>query len=563
MADPLVRDLLDEYQQLKNDRVTWESTWQEIVDNILPSLTGFQTQTPVKGARHDDAIVDGSAMAALQTYKAGIMGRLLSQYFNWFSIRTPDESLMDDRQVRMWLSKVDQAIYALIARSNFYPVIFQFFGYGGALGTSTIYRQWDETYKREIFLCMNPREIYIAENDVEEVDTVFRSNMMSYKKVGQAFKDDTLHADVRKFAEDPGQRYDETEILHIVKPNEKFDPRKKDSKAKRFKSYYLDVQHESIIREGGYQVMPYCVWRVEKEPDETYGRGPGWRALSDVKALYAYAETDITAAQMLVNPPLQIPEEMRGKVRWVPGGKNYYDDSQRVVHEATVNRQIQAGLEREQRKQAIIEKHFMVPFFTMLQQISEIDKGDKTAYEIRRIEEEMAILLGPHITGLNQDVMDRLIDGMFNDAWQANMIPRPPELLVESSVGRKLEVDYMGPLAQAQRSFYHSEPYRKTMGDIAGIMQMDPTGATTQRVMQNYNFDTFFRNMSKTNGLPEEVMFSEEDRDKIRQAIAQQQAMQQKMAAMVEAGKANQGLSKAAEPGSPAAQMEEANAPAG
>jgi hypothetical protein len=148
--------------------------------------------------------------------------------------------------------------------------------------------------------------------------------------------------------------------------------------------------------------------------------------------------------------------------------------------------------------------------------------------------------------------MDKLIDGMFNDAWDAGMIPPPPRILLESPVGRRLEVDYMGPLAQAQRSFYHSEPYRKTMGDLSGIMAMDPSGQTTQRVMQNYNWDTFFRNMSKTNGLPEEVMFSEQEMAQIRKAIQQQMEQQQRAALLEQAGKANIGLSKGAEPGSPA-----------
>jgi hypothetical protein len=558
MTDPKVRDLLDEFQQLQNERVNFEKVWEEIAQHVVPNLSGFLNE-PIPGEKHDELIVEGTPMAALQTYKAGLMGRLLSQYFNWFSIRTPDEDSMDNREVRMWLSKVDQAIYALIARSNFYPQIFQLFGHGGSVGTATIYREWDPLNQREVFLTQHPRSIYLQQSDKQDVDTVFRVEMMNHKNMVAAFDKDDLDEEVRKLSTDSNQRYSTVKVLHIVKPNPKYNPEKKDSKAKRFLSYYLDVDHENIIREGGYRIMPYCSWRVEKEPHEDYGRGPGWRALADIKALYAYAKTDITAAQMMVNPPLQIPEELRGKVRWVPGGRNYYEDANRVVHEGVVQRQLQAGLEREQQKQRIIEKHFMVPFFTMLQQVAEIDKGDKTAYEIRRIEEEMAILLGPHITGLNQDVMDKLIDGMFNDAWDAGMIPPPPRILLESPVGRRLEVDYMGPLAQAQRSFYHSEPYRKTMSDLAGIMAFDPSGQTTQRVLQNYNFDMFFRNMSKTNGLPEETMYSEQELAQIRKMIQQQIEQQQKAVLLEQAGKANVGLSKGPEPGSPAEALNEAS----
>lgn len=546
--DQIVRDLLDEFQSLKEIRKPYEEVWQEIADNVVPNRSGFLTDEPDKGRRRGELIQDGTPLHSLQTYKSGLMGRLLSSFFNWFSVRTPDEDLMDVREIRMWLSKVDQVLYGMIARSNFYPQMFEFFGDGGSIGTATIYRYWNAATQREIFSVRHPREIYVAENEESDVDTIFRPTLMSYKQMVDSFGEDELDEEVRKYAKDPEMRHQEGKILHVVKPNRKYNPKKKNQEAKKYSSWYIDIDHENIIRRRGYRMFPYAIWRVEKEPDEMYGRGPGWRALADIKSLYAYAKTDITAAQMLVNPPLDIPVERRGQTKWVPGGRNYYEDVNRRIFQPTQNVDIRAGLEREQQKQKIIEKHFMVPFFTMMQNIGEMTR-ERTAYEVRRIEEETAILLGPHITGLNQDVMDKLIDGMFDDAWEAGLIPPPPARLIESLNGRRLEVDYMGPLALAQRSYFHAEPYRKTLSDIGNVIAIDPTGQTS-RALDNFDWDRVTREMAKSNGLPEEAMFDERKVAQMRQIRAQQMAQQQQMAALESVGKAMPGLSKAPEGGS-------------
>jgi hypothetical protein len=557
-----VQDLLEEFHALETDpeRINKEEVWQEINENIIPSLNSFPNDTPTKGERRGQGIYDGTPQAALQTYKSGLMGRLLSSYFNWFSIRTPDEDLMDVREVRMWLSKADQAIYGLIARSNFYPQIYEFFGVGGSIGHATLYRYWNAAQAQEVFLVQHPRSIYIAENEHGEIDTTFNLSLMTYKKMAQAFKNDTLHPDIQKGAEGASQKYTEVKVIHAVKPNPNYDPKKRDNAAKRYLSWYIDVEHENIIRKSGYPVMPYASWEVEKESDEVYGRGPGWRSLADVKALYAYAKTDIEAAQYMVNPAADIPEERRGKVKLVPGGRNYYEEAGRDIKPIDKHIDLRAGLERELKKQAIIEKHFMVPFFTMMQNVGEMTR-ERTAYEIRRIEEETAVLLGPHITGLNQNVMDKLIDGLFSDAWDAGLIPPPPQQLLDSMKGRRLEVDYMGPLALAQRSYFQAEPYRKSFATIGAIADLQMKTIGTAPVLDNYNIDRMSREMNQADGLPEEAMYDERQVARMRQQRAKELERQKQLAAMEQMGKAMPGLNQQVQKGSVADELNQQRKP--
>jgi Bacteriophage head to tail connecting protein len=546
--------LIEEYMTLFWERKWYEDTWQDIEDNLLPNLSGFSTNIPIRGQRWDEAIIEGTPRYALATFQAGLMGRLMSASFDWLAIQTPDEDMMDDRDVREWLSKVNQAIFSLISRSNFYPQTYDAFGHAGAMGTATMYRYFDTAQQREIFSLRNPREIFLADNSAGECDTVVRLTWMTYKQMIDAFSDDTLDKAVYMAAANPSEKHRLNRVLHVVKPNPDFDPRKKDKLNKRFKSYYVDLDHENIIREGGYSTMPYAVWRIEKEVNEPYGRGPGWRALADIKALYAYAKTGITGAQLHVNPPLEIPEEQRGRVKWVPGGRNYYEDAARIIHQADVRSDLAAGLQREQAKQQIIERHFLVPFFTMMQQVGSMDR-QRTAYEVRQIEQETAILLGPYATGFQVEFMDHIVEGLYNDAMENHMFPPPPPQLVANLQGRKLEVVYSGPLATAQKAFFNLEPYHKTLQDIQTMLSVDPTGRTAPvQIMDIPDWDRFFKEMARGNGLPEEAMNADKQVLAARKAKAQQQQQQQQLDAIQKMG-GLQGMNQPVQGGSPLDQL--------
>jgi hypothetical protein len=72
--DKEVRDLLDEFGVLEEDRKTTEDTWQDIADNIVPNRSGFDG---VKGERHGSEIQDGGPQHAVNVYRTGMMGTTL------------------------------------------------------------------------------------------------------------------------------------------------------------------------------------------------------------------------------------------------------------------------------------------------------------------------------------------------------------------------------------------------------------------------------------------------------------------------------------------------------
>ena len=66
---------------------------------------------------------------------------------------------------------------------------------------------------------------------------------------------------------------------------------------------------------------------------DVYGIGPGSRALPDIKRLQEMEKAFLMATHKSINPPLNAPARMRGKLKTLPGGENYYSNPAETVNE--------------------------------------------------------------------------------------------------------------------------------------------------------------------------------------------------------------------------------------
>ena len=65
MQDKTAAMLVDRFQQLRTQRSTWESHWQEIADYMLPRKADI-TQQRTRGDKRTELIFDGTAIHALE-----------------------------------------------------------------------------------------------------------------------------------------------------------------------------------------------------------------------------------------------------------------------------------------------------------------------------------------------------------------------------------------------------------------------------------------------------------------------------------------------------------------
>jgi len=245
----------------------------------------------------------------------------------------------------------------------------------------------------------------------------------------------------------------------------------------------------------------------------------------DIVGLNQYGRTLTVAAQMAVEPPYNIPSSMEGSVRIIPNGFNFYEDHQAIISPIESRKNFPVAIDREDRKRQIIEDHFHVDFFLMLQRA----ERQMTATEVIEKMGEKAAVLGAMIGRFISEAMDPMIDLAFAYELRAGRAPMPPDVLVDFMIERGQEpvnIDYMGPLAQAQKRLFRSQGILRSL-EIAGpLMEAHP------ELGDMINWDALIVDLMEQNGMPQRLINPAE----IVEAIREQRQQQMEQQAKVEQG---------------------------
>jgi len=538
--------ITDRLTELKNLRSPWEDLWEEITDFVHPRRTWYAGEWSEEGGIFGENIYDGSPGNAAQMLADGMMAYLVSPSIKWFSLRTEIMDLEDLPGVRRWLQELEEHYYSVFRRSNFYHTMAQYFMDAVTLGTATMYSEENPETQLPVFSCRHPYEVYIAENMRGTVDTVFREFRYTARQVVQRFgKVSPQLTDLAKT--DPDHKMT---CVHAVFPRNDDWIKTKSARNMAYASVYLlptqkRVTGERLLRESGYRTNPYHVWRYRKNTQETYGRSPCSDAIYDIKMINQMGRTGLKVAQRAAEPPYNVPEDMRGKVRVGPLGMNYYEDPSRIIAPIASPTQYPITIEEKRRLQEIIESRFHTDLFLLL------TRADKpmTAREVVEKQGEKAAILGTIIGRLDSECLDPLFDRIFDIEWNAGRIPPLPPALMQTP-GTQLRIEYNGPLAQAQRRLFESQGTLQALESGLPLAQVDPT------VLDNIDLGVAFRKIVQSLGIDEEALRDEPEVAMIRAQRAQQQAMAAQLAQAESMGKAAKGLNEKVQPGSLLEQMQ-------
>jgi hypothetical protein len=526
------KDIMLRLKQLEDIRRPWEGMWEEIIDYVIPRL-GDIRGSQEKGQKHGQKVYDGTAITALELLADGFHGYLVSPSMQWFRLRMANRLLEEIPAVKEWLQEAEKALYSAFQRSNFYEAMSQYFLDGGSIGTAAMYIEEDIRNDRIVFSTRHPKECFIAEDSYGNIDTLFRKFKITAKQAKERFDLEKLSDNIKRAAENAP--YEEFEFIHAVFPRDEYDEAKKDNLNKPFASVYVQADGQRLASESGYNTFPYSVWRWRKHSNETYGRSPASDALVDILGLNQMSKTLLGAAQNAVDPPMNVPAEQKGKVRLVPHGINYYEETGRMIFPVNQGINYPVGVDREEKKKQAIEKHFKVDFFLMLANA----QRQMTATEIVERMGEKAAVLGTTIGRLNSECLNPLIDRIFDielNKTTSSLQPVPDELYKYG--GESIEVDYLGPLAQAQKRLFKTQGVLSSLERIVPIIQANPQTADI------IDWDTVVREVLDAYGMPQKAIRPEEMVKALRE-----QKMQEQQAMMMQKsmGEAAEGAKKLAE----------------
>ena len=517
----LADNIVKRQEDLQAARSTWESLWQDIPDYVLPAKAGV-TSEDTPGTRKGSLIYDSTPQKAVNVSSAGLMSHMTSIASPWFALRTRNEGLMEDGGVKWWLQEAERRMFAVYNSSNFYTSIHEYYQDLIAFGTASIFVEEDPEFVVR-FSVFPIKQIFIAENYNQQIDTVYRVYKQTARQLVQEFGEDHVSRNtIEKAREKPDTKVD---CIHAVFPRKDRDIRLKTRVNMPFASIYLEKGEKHILDDGGYLEMPWMVARWSKGSREIYGRCPAIDVMPDIKTLHQMERTNLRQAEKAADPPLLVHADYTGRVRTKPGGINYYRDPNKVIRQMDVAGNIPVALEMVEQKRQSIREAFFVDVFLMLSQENR-GKQPITATEVVERVQERLMILGPVLGRLHSEALGPLVERSFSVMLRANFFPPLPEELL----GQELDVEYLSPLAKAQKAM-EARSTQEAMLFIQQLLGVSPDPALAQELMDNIDVDKYVKKAWDIFGAPAEIMRDPEERDGIREQRAQAQQMQQMMLA--------------------------------
>ncbi len=519
MADkilPQIAALDKRYQSLLTQRSNWEKHWQELADYMLPRKADI-TKQRTQGDKRTELIFDSTALHSVELLASSLHGMLTSPSTPWFSLQYRDSGLQSNDAANEWLESCSSQMYKALQRSNFQQEIHELYYDLVVFGTASIFIEYENENDTLRFSARHIAEICISENMNDKVDTVFRKFKMTARQIVQRFGEDSLPDRVKKDSQnDP---YVEHEIIHVVQP--RAEAKGKFAKDKPFASIYYHLDSKVLLSESGFDSMPFCVPRMNKDSVSIWGRSPAMNALPDTKMLNKMSEVTIRAAQKQIDPPLMVPDDgFILPVRTTPGALNFYRTGTRDRLEPLqvgANNPLGLNME-EQRRQAIREAFYVDQLITP-------QSGPRmTATQTLQLAEERMRILGPVLGRLQAELLQPLISRTFELLLRNRQLPEAPEMLQ----GQNIDIEYVSPLAKAQKL----TDLQSTMRGLEVMMQMGEIAPVGDYI----DTDGLIKYIAEVTGMPAKILRSEEEVAELqeqKQAQAAQQAQQQDQ--MVEA----------------------------
>lgn len=501
----LAESITQRLQAMQNARSVWDPVWKDCTEYMLPRKNSFGGMVR-PGQAGDERIYDSSPTHALEQLASGLGGLLTNPALPWFDIRVRGTRDGDRRDVRAFLQQARERMVRLFntESSGFQTHVHELYLDIALLGTAVMYVEADpESVVR--FSTRPLGEIYVAENVRGVVDTVYRRYELTARQVVQEWGAESSER-VRSLAKDRPDAG--VEIVHAVFPREDRDPAGFTCADFPWACLYLEVEGGHILEESGYLEMPYMVPRWAKAAGETYGRGPGLTALSDVRVLNAMARTALMASEKMSDPPLMVPDDgFLGPVHTGPGGLSYYRAGSRDRIEALpVAVDLNAAEEMMRTRRDNIRRIFLMDQFTP-------EGPGTTATEAVIRQSEKMRLLGPVLGRMQTEFLSPLIRRVFQILLRAGELPPLPSGLHPDD----LEVEYLSPVARAQKQ-YEAQALVQMMEYLGPFFRSGDAFS----IMDNFETDRIARHAAEMFGTPGDYLRPLEEVQAVREARLQE-----------------------------------------
>lgn len=538
-----IKKLRSQSTGLKQIRDDYQRLWIDIRDFLAPRTARIQGEKQDDATRQDLNIINTSPRFAVRALPAGMQSGVTSPMRPWFRLGTPDPDLQEFKPVKIWLGEVERLMRLVMARSNLYSRLKSNYGILGTYGTSCLMidEDPDDIIRAYDFLMGS---FAIATDYRGRVTRVVRDLELTVEQWYERFVE-TRYGDQSKIpneikvAYDRGDYHQKFPIQHIMEPNRKAKEGSIMSENKPWASIWMRPvgDKEAIIQWRGYDTQPFFAPRWNIIGENIYGEGCGEIALGDAKQLQLQEKRGLQVLDKFTHPTMvgdaslknQRTSNLPGETVYLNGlvqGRGGYFPAYQIN-----NPYLNVIEEKQRQVEQRIDEAFYKNLFLMVAEIG--DQPNITATQINTMREEKLMMLGPVLEQLNDDLLDPMIDRVFDILFRKGVFPEPPQEIQ----GVPLRVEYVSVLAQAQKAMGigNIERYIGFVGNLAGL---DP------RVMSKADlFEAVDEYADGTGVPPKLVKTTDEAMNEIAQQAQQAQA-QEAMQNMPQMAKAMKDVSE-------------------
>lgn len=511
-----INNILSTYSSLLEQRASWDGWWDNLRSYVLPRRPSPYTVGDTAEQEGMDRLYDTTAVESCQKLASGHMSYITPGHEVWFKWSAPD-TIMDD-EAEAWYNKCSDIALNEMAVSNFYTEIYECYLDRVAFGTGSMHigMGGDE---RLLFKNIPCGKFACAENGEGRVDTYYREFSFTVHQACQMFGLESLGPKAREIVNSGKDQYKTTlRFLHVVKPRDKRCRQSPTSKNMKYEDLYISLDDRMIVEEGGCREFPYLVTRFLKWGDGPYGISPGrlvYPAITQAQFLNRILDTlgEIAAFPRILELANQI-----GEVDMRAGGRTVITPEAASLHlprEWATQGRYDIGIDRLNQKQEAIRRAYYLPMLELWAGRT----GGMTATEVMARENERILSFFPSFSLFVSDLYPAM-SRVFALLYHAGKFPKIPRSILKRENGGQLEIPnpkviYQSKIALVLRRI-QSEGIDRMLNRLGTMLPMAPD------LSDHIDWDKCFRFAGRNDGVPEHVLKSIREVEKIREERAVQ-----------------------------------------
>ncbi|QQG36024.1 MAG: head-tail connector protein [Micavibrio aeruginosavorus] len=450
-------ELIARYERARQRRRVWESLWQESYEYALPQRNSFAGSAA--GQNRMEKIYDGTALDAVDSLAASLLGHLTPPWTQWFGFKPgPDLSPAETEALSPLLEQAARTLQAHFDRSNFMVEMHQCYLDLIVGGTAALVLEESEPGAASAFRfsAVPLSDIVLEEGAGGMLDGSYRQMALTLAQIQRRYPAAMIPEIVmRTGAKDAQARFD---VLEAVLPA-------------AFGQYeFTALLHHAgdepcLLRTASFSQSPVIAFRWLKAPGELYGRSPVMKALPDIKTANKVVELILKNASIAVTGIWQADDDgvlNPANIELTPGT---------IIPKAVGS----AGLKplempgRFDISQLVLEDlRRRVRHALLADKLAPVASPRMTATEVIERSAEMSLLLGATYGRLQAELLTPLVQRALAILRRRGEVP---DIRLD---GRLVALDHRAPLARAQGQ----RNIQNTLSWIESVLRMGPEAVT-------------------------------------------------------------------------------------